>query len=50
LINHKVAQPSISVAIAYFVTSLSFNFLVKEFLKSVDIGEVAGKMVKTHLV
>jgi len=23
---------------------------VKEFLKSVDIGEVAGKMVKTHLV
>jgi len=30
----------------YFITKLSFNFLVKEFLKLVNIfGEVTNKMV-----
>ena len=37
MIIHKVAQPSISVVIGYFITNLSFNLQVKEFVKTVNI-------------
>jgi len=32
MINHKIAQPSVSVVMSYFITDLSLNLLVKEFL------------------
>jgi len=37
MMNHKVAQLSIYIMMGYIITNLSFNLLVKEFLKSVNI-------------
>ena len=39
MINHKIAQPSIKVVISCFIINLSFNLLVKEFFKSVNIWQ-----------
>jgi len=36
-IDHKVVQLSIEVGMAFFITNLSFNLLVKELLKSLNI-------------
>jgi len=37
MINDKVVQLSILVVMRYFISNLSFNLLVKEFLKSMNL-------------
>ena len=37
MINHNVVQPNIQGMMRYFTTYLSYNLLVKEFLKLVNI-------------